>query len=187
MELARRVLFQYKNKNSVIRDKDVPSLPPTHRWIFNVLLLWPWKLSQGHQNLSSSLIRPNYISTKICQEPNHLFTSYWANKCHADANGILSKNNMRHSPLVGDIINSYASIFYFLFLAHLSRRLKVRYCDHSPSVVVVRLSVRPSVRSQSLNNISSWTSEWILTKLHRNDPWLVLFQSCSNGSGPLHI
>ena len=42
------------------------------------------------------------------------------------------------------------------FLAHLSRRLKVRYCDHSPSVViVVRPSVRPSVRSQSLNNISS--------------------------------
>ena len=26
-----------------------------------------------------------------------------------------------------------------------------------------------------------------MTKLHRNDPWLVLFQSCSNGSGPLHI
>ena len=50
-----------------------------------------------------------------------------------------------------------------------------------------RPSVRPSVRSQSLNNISSWTSDWILTKLHRNDPWLVLFQSCSNGSGPLHI
>ena len=74
------------------------------------------------------------------------------------------------------------------FLAHLSRRLKVRYCDHSPSVVVVvRLSVRPSVRSQSLNNISSSTNDWILTKLHRNDLWLVLFQSCSNGSGPLHI
>ena len=28
-------------------------------------------------------------------------------------------------------------------LAHLSRRLNVRYCNHSPSVVVVRLSVRP--------------------------------------------
>ena len=34
------------------------------------------------------------------------------------------------------------------FLAHLSRRLKVSYCDHSPSVVVV-------VHPQSLNNISS--------------------------------
>ena len=41
-------------------------------------------------------------------------------------------------------------------LAHLSRRLKVRYCDHSPSVVVVVVVVvRLSVRSQSLNNISS--------------------------------
>ena len=31
-----------------------------------------------------------------------------------------------------------------LFLAHLSRRLKVSFCDHSPSVVVVRL---PSVHN----------------------------------------
>ena len=29
------------------------------------------------------------------------------------------------------------SLFYYHFLAHLSQRLKVRYCDHSPSVVVV--------------------------------------------------
>ena len=34
--------------------------------------------------------------------------------------------------------------FWLTFLAHLSRRLKVRYCDHSPSVVVVRLSVPTS-------------------------------------------
>ena len=35
------------------------------------------------------------------------------------------------------------------FLAHLSRRLKVRYCDHSPSVVVVVVVVvvRPSVHN----------------------------------------
>ena len=33
------------------------------------------------------------------------------------------------------------------FLAHLSRRPKVSYCDHSPSVVVVRLSVPPSVHN----------------------------------------
>ena len=49
-------------------------------------------------------------------------------------------------------------MFYLnCFLAHLSRRLKVRYCDHSPSVVVVvgggvvvvvvRLSIRPSVHN----------------------------------------
>ena len=44
-------------------------------------------------------------------------------------------------------------------------------------------SVRPSV---SLNNISSETAYWILTKLHRNDPWVVLYQSCSNRSSWLH-
>ena len=38
------------------------------------------------------------------------------------------------------------------FLAHLSRRLKVSYCDHPLSVVVV---VCPSIRSHYLNNISS--------------------------------
>ena len=31
----------------------------------------------------------------------------------------------------------------FPFLAHPSRRLKVSYCDHSPSVVVIHLSIRP--------------------------------------------
>ena len=53
------------------------------------------------------------------------------------------------------------------FLAHLSRRLMVSYCDHSPSVVVVVgvvvvvvvgggvVVVRMSVCPQSLNNISS--------------------------------
>ena len=72
----------------------------------------------------------------------------------------------------------------FVLLAHLSRRLKVSCCDHSLSVVVV--VIRMSIRPQSLN-ISSLTTDWILTNLHRNDPWLVLFQSCSNGSSPLHI
>ena len=36
---------------------------------------------------------------------------------------------------------------------------------------------------QTLNNISSQTTEWILTKLHQNDPWVDLYQSCSNRSG----
>ena len=43
--------------------------------------------------------------------------------------------------------------FFFFLLAHLSRRLMVSFCDHSPSVVVV--VVRMSVCPQSLNNISS--------------------------------
>ena len=50
-----------------------------------------------------------------------------------------------------------------IFLAHLSRRLMVSFCDHSPSVVVVGggvvvvvvVVVRMSVCPQSLNNISS--------------------------------
>jgi len=44
----------------------------------------------------------------------------------------------------------------------------------------VRASVRPS--TISLNNISSESAYWILTKLHRNDPWVVPYQSCSNRS-----
>ena len=44
-----------------------------------------------------------------------------------------------------------------MFLAHLSQRLMVSYCDHSPSFVIVIVAiVRLSVhRQQSLNNISS--------------------------------
>ena len=51
-----------------------------------------------------------------------------------------------------------------------------------------RPCVRPCVRAStiSLNNISSETAYWILTKLHRNDPWVVLYQSCSNRFSWLH-
>jgi len=49
---------------------------------------------------------------------------------------------------------------------------------------VVCASVRAS--TMSLNNISSETAYWILTKLHRNDPWVVPYQSCSNRSSWLH-
>ena len=49
-------------------------------------------------------------------------------------------------------------------------------------------SVRPCVRPStiSLNKISSETAYWTLTKLHRNDPWVVPYQSCSNRSSWLH-
>ena len=38
-----------------------------------------------------------------------------------------------------------------------------------------------------LNDISSLTTGWILTKLGRNDPNMTLFNNCLNGFGPLHI
>jgi len=35
-------------------------------------------------------------------------------------------------------------------------------------------------------DIFSWTTNGNLTKLHRNDPWVVLYQICSNRSSWLH-
>ena len=65
--------------------------------------------------------------------------------------------------------------------------LKVSFCD-GPLSVVHRPSVRACARAStiSLNNISSETTYWILTKLHRNDPWVVPYYSCSNRSSWLH-
>jgi len=54
--------------------------------------------------------------------------------------------------------------------------LRVSYCDRSLSVVR-----RPSCVVRNffyLNIFSSDTAHWILTKLHRNDPWVVPYQSC---------
>ena len=61
--------------------------------------------------------------------------------------------------------------------------LKVSFCDGPLSVVH-----RPCIRAStiSLNNISSETTYWILNKLHRNDPCVVPYQSCSNRSSWLH-
>jgi len=64
------------------------------------------------------------------------------------------------------------------FLAHLSKYSRLAfvmaYCPSS----IVRPFVRASVRAStiSFNNFSSDTTDWILTKLHRNDPWVVLYQ-----------
>ena len=57
---------------------------------------------------------------------------------------------------ISSIFDSYRPEIH-QFLAHLSRRLMVSFCDHSPSVVgvVVVVVVRMSVCPQSLNNISS--------------------------------
>ena len=72
-----------KTINSVFRENMLPSphLPRPPYGEFSVfLLLWPWKLGQGHQNLISSLLCPNYISMQIWQESNHWFTRYCADK-----------------------------------------------------------------------------------------------------------
>ena len=95
----------------------------------------------------------------------------------------------------------------FVFSSPEPTVLRVSYCDrslsvvvcHAPSVNFLVLKVsfcdgpffvvhRPSVRAStiSLNNISSETTYWILTKLHRNDPLVVPYQSCSNRSSWLH-
>jgi len=74
-------------------------------------------------------------------------------------------------------------------LAHLSTKCSrwAFVMAHCPSSIV-RACVRASVRAStiSLNNISSETTWWILTKLHRNDPLVVPYQSCSNRSSWLH-
>ena len=83
-----------------------------------------------------------------------------------------------------------SKLLYFLhsFLAHLSTKCSVSFSDPSMSGVRRPSSVRPCVRAStiSLNYISSETAFWILTKLHRNDPWVVPYQSCSNRSSWLH-
>ena len=59
---------------------------------------------------------------------------------------------------------------------------KVRFCNHILSVM--HACVHPSVNNFFKHLLNHWLN---LTKLHKNHPWLVLFQSCSNGSGPLYI
>ena len=74
-----------------------------------------------------------------------------------------------------------------LFSSPEHKVLKVSFCD-GPLSVVHCPSVRPCLRAStiSLNNIFSETAFWILTKLHRNDPWVVPNKSCSNRSRWLH-
>ena len=80
-----------------------------------------------------------------------------------------------------------------LFLAHLSTKCSwwAIVTGLCPSSVVVRRAssvVRACVVRKLfyLNIFSFETTHWILTKLHRNDPWVVPYQSCSNGSDWLH-
>jgi len=90
------------------------------------------------------------------------------------------------------LCNDICTQRHSVFLAHLSTKCSVSFCDPSMSGVRRPSSVRPCVRASvrpstiSLNYISSKTAYWILTKPHRNDPWVVLYQSCSNRYSWLH-
>ena len=85
--------------------------------------------------------------------------------------------------------------FLWRFYRNILKRaflFRVSCCDRPLSVVRRRAS--SVVRRAScvvrklfyLNIFSSETTHWILTKLHRNDPWVVPYQSCSNGFDWLH-
>ena len=75
-----------------------------------------------------------------------------------------------------------------LFLAHLSTKCSgwAIVTGLCPSSVVVLRASSVVRKLFYLNIFSSETTHWILTKLHRNDPWVVPYQNCSNGSDWLH-
>jgi len=86
---------------------------------------------------------------------------------------------------------AFFSLFLLSFLAHLSTKCSgwAIVTSLCPSSVVVRRAASVVRRAACsvcklfcLNIFSSETTHWILTKLHRNNPWLVPYQSCSNGS-----
>jgi len=74
------------------------------------------------------------------------------------------------------------------FLAHLSTKCSgwAIVTGLCPSSSVVRRASCVVRKLFYLNIFSSETTHWIWTKLYRNDPWLVPYQSCSNGSDWLH-
>ena len=49
------------------------------------------------------------------------------------------------------------------------------------------MSVVHRLSSTNSSKDISFSTGWILTKHGRNDPYMALFNDCSNGSGPLHI
>ena len=66
-----------------------------------------------------------------------------------------------------------------MFLAHLSTKC-------SGQAIVIGLCPSSVVVCRAVCVFSSETAHWILTKLHRNDPWVVPYQSCTNGFSWLH-
>ena len=71
---------------------------------------------------------------------------------------------------------------FFFFLAHLSGRLRMSYCDHSPSIrPSVHLSVHPFT---PLNDFSSETPGPNFFKLHVELCVKGELKICTNGHGP---
>ena len=91
-----------------------------------------------------------------------------------------------HKVLRASYCNWPLSVVCQLFSSPEHKVLKVSFCDGPLSIIHV--CVRASVRAStiSVNNFSSETTHWILTKLHRNDPWVIVYQNCSNRSSWLH-
>ena len=79
----------------------------------------------------------------------------------------------------------HCQVHYCVFSSPEHKVLMVSYCDRALSVVVRRPSC-VVLKFFYLNIFSSETTHWILTKLNRNDPWMVPYQRCSNGSDWLH-
>ena len=72
------------------------------------------------------------------------------------------------------------ALLFFLFLAHLSRRLRMSYCDHLSSVIVSRPSTL-------LNDFSSEIPWPFVFKLHMEPAVKGGLKFCSNCYGPLII
>ena len=89
----------------------------------------------------------------------------------------------RHCKFKSKLLVSLRTDTQLLFSSPEHKVLKMSFCG-GPLFVIHRPSVHPS--TIALNNFSSETPYWILTKLHRNDPRVVPYKSCSNHYSWLH-
>jgi len=165
----------------ISRPSCIPAKFPRHFWIMNLEL---------SKTLISGICSPSQIfcSQKCC----HYHWIY-----HKYDGCILWQFGTLVSKLAGlKLIVSEPSPLVFSHFNETFHNISVlaivSYCDRSLSVVRRRASCgvrRPSSVVRKLfylNIFSSETAHWILTKLHRNDPWVVSYQSCSNCSSWLH-
>ena len=84
-----------------------------------------------------------------------------------------------HKNITNRCLNHFYSICIFIWLFSSPEHEVLSELLWSFNVVVRASTI-------SLNNIFSLTIYGNFTKLHRNDPWVVPYQSCSNRSSWLH-